>query len=101
MEIDKVQQLVTLTNNRINRFFNYFNQRFNYIDNDYKGCKVGIEGEERVNRTLSIHKNIINLSNILLEILDNNNEIHSIENDNILLTRNGIFVLEVKNFGQI
>lgn len=101
MEIDKVQQLVTLTNNRINRFFNYFNQIFNYIDNDYKGCKVGIEGEERVNRTLSIHKNIINLSNIRLEILDNNNEIHSIENDNILLTRNGIFVLEVKNFGQI
>ena len=28
-------------------------------------------------------------------------QINSIENDNILLTRNGIFVLEVKNYGEI
>lgn len=69
--------------------------------NDYKSCKVGIEGEEKINKTLSIHTNIINLSNIRLEVLDDNNQIHSIENDNILLTKNGIFVLEVKNFGQI
>ena len=72
-----------------------------YIDSDYKGCKVGIEGENRVNQELSLYNNIINLSNIRLEVLDNNNTIQSIENDNILLTKNGIFVLEIKNFGEI
>ena len=94
-------ELINTNENKMNSFDKYIKARQSYIDSDYKGCKVGIEGENRVNQELSLYNNIINLSNIRLEVLDNNNTIKSIENDNILLTKNGIFVLEIKNFGEI
>lgn len=94
-------ELINTNENKMNSFDKYIKARQSYIDSDYKGCKVGIEGENRVNQELSLYNNIINLSNIRLEVLDNNNTIQSIENDNILLTKNGIFVLEIKNFGEI
>ena len=90
-----------LVNNRIDSFLEYIEQRHRYMEADYKSCKVGLDGEERVNQELALFDNYINLKNIRLEVLDNNNNIQSIENDNILLTRNGIFILEVKNLGEI
>ena len=65
------------------------------MSDEMEGLKLGVKGEEIVNSHLKMYGDeIINLSNIRLEVEGN-----SIENDNILLTPYGIFVLEVKNFG--
>lgn len=100
-ELNVVSKLSTANNYKLKSFKSYIDIRYNHMMKDYKGCKAGIEGEERVNKELDLHPNIVNLKNIRLEVKDNNNQINSIENDNILLTKNGIFVLEVKNYGQI
>ncbi len=100
-EFNCLSTLIDSTESKINSFDKYIKTRQSYINLDYKSCKAGIEGENRVNEELSLYNNIINLSNIRLEVADNNNTLQSIENDNILLTKNGIFVLEVKNFGEI
>ena len=74
---------------------NYYNQRKQTLLNLRKPLELGLNGEEYVNRHLEIYEDeIINLPNIRLEVAGN-----SIENDNILITRKGIFVLEVKNIG--
>ena len=96
-----LRELSNTNKNKIKSFNEYIQTRQRSINLDYKGCKAGIQGENKVNKELSLYNNIINLPNIRLEVSDSNNEIQSIENDNILLTKNGIFVLEVKNFGEI
>lgn len=100
-EFSVATKLSNLNNQKLKVFKSYIDTRRKQMSLDFKSCKAGIEGEERVNRELDLHTNIINLKNIRLEVKDNNNQINSIENDNILLTRNGIFVLEVKNYGEI
>lgn len=68
--------------------------RKDQITQDYRGMSIGLEGETAVNEELKPHANLINLPNIRVEV-----EGESVENDNILLTRHGIYTLEVKNFG--
>lgn len=87
------------TMDNINKVFkiidNYFNRRKNLIKNIKQPLDLGIDGEKTVDKYLNIYEDeIINLSNIRLEVNGN-----SIENDNILITRKGIFILEVKNIG--
>lgn len=73
----------------------YFNCKGDLMVDEVTALRLGVEGEEIVNSHLKMYDDeIINLSNIRLEVEGN-----SIENDNILLTPYGIFVLEVKNFG--
>lgn len=73
----------------------YFNQRKQLLINAKKPLDLGIEGEETVNKYIEIYEDeIINLPNIRLEV-----DGKSIENDNILITKKGIFILEVKNIG--
>lgn len=74
-------------------------QQYEKIVMDYIATKRGIEGEEYVNRVLNDYYDIINLENIRLEVKDQQGKIQSVENDNILITRQGIFILEVKNYG--
>lgn len=72
----------------------YLDQRMNQIIADNYSIKLGYEGEELVNQTLSMHHNLINLSNIRIEM-----DGKSVECDNIILSTKGIFILEVKNIG--
>lgn len=73
----------------------YYEHRFNLIKNLKESLELGIEGEKSVNKYLELYSDeIINLPNIRLEV---NGE--STENDNILITKKGIFILEVKNIG--
>lgn len=73
----------------------YLSRKMKLISDELAIIQLGIKGEEIVNSHLKMYDDeIINLPNIRLEVEGN-----SIENDNILLTPYGIFVLEVKNFG--
>ncbi len=100
-ESKELKRYLNQIDNKIKCFEYYLNKRLKYIYNDYEGVKSGIEGEEAVNKELEQYGNIINLTNIRLEIPDNKGVLQSIENDNILLTTNGIFLIEVKNFGDV
>lgn len=73
----------------------YINQRNKEINLLKNSLQIGKDGEDRIDKYLKPYDDeIINLSGIRLEVEGN-----SIENDNILITRRGIFVLEVKNIG--
>ena len=73
----------------------YLNYIMYLIKKELNIIEIGIRGEELVNSHLEMYDDeIINLSNIRLEVEGN-----SIENDNILLTPYGIYILEVKNLG--
>lgn len=74
---------------------NYYNSRKKLLIDLKTPLDLGLNGEKFVNEYLKMYEDeIINLTNIRLEIDGN-----SIENDNILITRKGIFILEVKNIG--
>lgn len=85
--------------NFFNDLVDLTNQQYQDILMDYLATKRGIDGEAYVNRVLNDYYDVINLENIRLEIEDKQGNIQSIENDNILITRQGIFILEVKNYG--
>ncbi len=73
----------------------YLSYRETHINDLSKSSNIGKIGEDSVNSYLDVYDDeIINLKNIRLEVDGN-----SIENDNILITRYGIFVVEVKNIG--
>lgn len=73
----------------------YIEQRSKEINFLKKSLQIGKDGEDRIDEYLKPYDDeIINLSGVRLEVEGN-----SIENDNILITRRGIFVLEVKNIG--
>lgn len=83
----------------LNELFNivnaHYTQRKEQLTSIKKPLQLGIDGENIVNEHLKIYEDeIINLSNIRIELNGN-----SIENDNILITKKGIFILEVKNIG--
>lgn len=77
---------------------NLVNSRFNYINKQIEITQIGNEGEAYVNKEMDKYEYFYNLPNIRLEIKDKNGKIQSIESDNILITRYGVFVLEVKNY---
>lgn len=76
-------------------------KRLEYIKQQLKSAEVGREGEEYVDNEISLYDNFYNLSNIRIEVKDSKGDLQSIENDNIVITTYGVFVLEVKNFGII
>ncbi|MGL4873222.1 MAG: nuclease-related domain-containing protein [Clostridium sp.] len=73
--------------------------RKNILEVELENIENGIKGEKLVDDELNQYPNIYNLSNIRLEEEDNNGIIQSIENDNIIIARQGVFVIEVKNIG--
>lgn len=82
--------------NSINYYAKLAKNRLDYIDNEYNKTIFGLTGELLVDKALDIHPNIINLKNIRLRDSLNN----ECQCDNILITRKGIFILEVKNYGE-
>ncbi len=85
--------------NKSYEIYNLINRRKYICETDYNNIKNGRLGEEAVNRELNEYENIYNLPNIRLEEPDIDGNMQSIENDNIIISRNGVFILEVKNFG--
>ncbi|WP_168190100.1 nuclease-related domain-containing protein [Caloramator sp. E03] len=82
-------------NNILHNYNNYLRNMSEVFKNDYFSIKVGIEGEEAVNRQLAIYNDILhNYSNVRFEV-----DGISIENDNLIVSPFGVFSLEVKNLG--
>lgn len=80
-------------------FISLLSKRLAYYKNEYNSARIGREGEEYVNNYLNQYENIYNLPNIRVEVPDMNGNLQSIESDNIVISRYGIFVIEVKNYG--
>lgn len=76
---------------------NYLDSRKRYLNKEYRICQSGIEGELVVNNELKFNSNLRKLSNIRLEFKDRN-QVYSFENDMIILSRKGIFLIEIKNY---
>lgn len=72
--------------------------RFNYYIEQYNSAIRGKNGELYVNSHLDLYDNFYNLSNVRLEIEDTLGEKQSIENDNIVISKYGVYILEVKNY---
>ena len=90
-----VFQILGLYSNALFYVNTYLELKLKLIKEELNIIELGLKGEEIINSHLKMYDDeIINLSNIRLEIEGN-----SIENDNILLTPYGIYVLEVKNLG--
>ena len=71
-----------------------------YYANDYKGIRAGVNGEEEVRTALdALCGWIIPLYNLLLEFRSPDGSYASVEIDALVLAPNGIYALEVKNFG--
>lgn len=68
---------------------------------DFNTTRTGVKGEKTVNRILKGYPDFISLSNILLPEYDPTVDRNvTFENDNIVFTRRGIFLIEVKNYAE-
>lgn len=78
----------------LSSFENLTNSRIKYIKDSAFSSSLGLDGERIVNNKLNIHSNLINLKNIRLkDDLD-----RTCQCDNIVISKRGIFILEVKNY---
>ncbi|EGT0693854.1 NERD domain-containing protein [Clostridium perfringens] len=95
--VNDPQDKNTLNNikNSLAAYKQFFTERKQYFNNHLTTCKLGLNGENIVNEHLDMHSNIINLKNIRLRD-DLNRECQC---DNIVITKRGIFIIEVKNYG--
>lgn len=80
-------------------FCNLFTMSYDKIYNEYKidmiGTSIGKQGEDSVNKNLQMYSHrLINIRNTRFEI-----DGQPVETDNLILSKNGIFSLEVKNLG--
>lgn len=74
--------------------------RLIYYRNQYKIAKTGEDGELAVQQVLDMHPGaFFTLHNIRLEFMYQGTRKMSIETDTLVLAPNGIFAVEVKNYG--
>ncbi|WP_283693973.1 nuclease-related domain-containing protein [Clostridium perfringens] len=67
------------------------------VENEYRVVKLGIDGENRVNENLHLfRREFIKFDGARFTDSDGN----SVECDNIIISPKGIFILEVKNYGE-
>lgn len=71
-----------------------------YYDGEYKAIKAGLDGEEYVRSTLDMHGGeFFALYGLRLEFPGDDGDKASVETDVLVLAPNGIFAIEVKNYG--
>lgn len=85
-------KLLNVTNRDV---LDYIERSVSAFNTQHEIIYAGLSGEAKVNESLAIHNNIVNLDGYTL--IDSSG--NSVECDNILVTEFGIFVLEVKNYG--
>lgn len=82
---------------------NLVKNRVDYLQNEHSSSKLGYDGECRVNNELDNYNDeFINIKGKTFDLgkIDYFNENYTVECDNILITRHGVFVLETKNKGE-
>lgn len=88
--------------NILNDIEEYSSRRISYLFDNYKIAKAGVDGEENVNKELDKYSDeFINITNkaINLDNFDCVKDEYVMEVDNVVISRNGVFVIEVKNRG--
>lgn len=90
-EINKLKELLN--------FSKLLVMNYDKIYNEYKidmiGTSIGKQGEDSVNKNIEMYSHrLMNIRNTRFEI-----DGQSVETDNLILSKNGIFSLEVKNLG--
>lgn len=81
-------------NHLIKHFGVKYQEAYDYMDKETKIIGAGINGEQRVNDELEMHDYIWKyFSNVRFEL-----DGQSAESDNIIISKQGIFTVEVKNY---
>lgn len=90
---------------------NFFFQRQNEIDaiidaqmryyhSDYKGMMIGLSGEREIQKVLSMHEDAFYvIYDLRLEFPVHDGEVTSVEIDAFVIAPNGLYAIEVKNYG--
>lgn len=74
--------------------------RLSYYTSQYKIAKTGDDGEIAVQQVLNMHPGaFFAIHNLRLEYVNQEGRTVSIETDTLILAPNGIFAVEVKNYG--
>lgn len=84
----------------LKRFGDYYKRCIDTYRSDYGIIKAGLKGEYAVQDVLDMHTGaFIVVHDLRLEFPGKNGEIDSVETDTVVLAPNGIFAIEVKNYG--
>lgn len=84
----------------LDRLSDYYNKCLDEYRSDYNIIKAGLKGEHAVQDVLDMHTGaFIVVHDLRLEFPGKNGEIDSVETDTVVLAPNGIFAIEVKNYG--
>lgn len=85
---------------KLKEFMKLLATRLSYYIKQYDVAIIGKEGEEYVNNHLNLYDNFYNLSNVRFELNDLSGEKQSVESDNIIISKYGVYILEVKNLSK-
>lgn len=78
----------------------YYKRCLDTYQSDYGIIKSGLKGEYAVQSVLDMHAGaFIVVHDLRLEFPGKNGEVDSVETDTVVLAPNGIFAVEVKNYG--
>ena len=90
-EINTLKELINFSKTLV---INY-NKIYNEYKMDMIGISIGKQGEDLVNKNIEMYSHkLMNIRNTRFEI-----DGQSVETDNLILSKNGVFSLEVKNLG--
>lgn len=94
-EIRGIEEIIPLLKNELSLFLSEYKKAIKIASKATFNARVGLAGENVVDKELDFYRDKLhNLSNIRLEVEDT-----TVESDNIVLSDNGVFCIEVKNYG--
>ncbi|KPU27591.1 hypothetical protein TR13x_03380 [Caloranaerobacter sp. TR13] len=94
-EIERLYELIEKIKEKANKFTDFAKEAYEYINKMYFASRSGLAGEKRLNEELFLYRDVIkNLGSIRLEV-----ENTTVESDSIIISENGVFCIEVKNYG--
>jgi hypothetical protein len=94
-QIKGIEGVIPLLKNELSLFLSEYNKAIKIASKATFNARVGLAGENVVDKEIDLYRDkILNLSSIRLEVEDT-----TVESDNIVLSDNGVFCIEVKNYG--